>query len=510
MKQTLNKLKKEKMKLIAITGDLNLNLLKYGDDTNSTKFLIFMLEQQFHPCITGHSRVLDSNVPSLVDNIFVHNISNPISGNILEKISFDHLPNFISFKAKNPKPTHTRFKIRDMSKFDNAKFLQDLQAIELLDYPHLDTNELASLFHKHFMKSYNLHAPIKILSKKASKTKLKPWLTKGILKSINLKRSLLKRYDQSNDNCFLTKYRQYRDLLKKLIRKSKKTYYKAFFTENANNIRKTWKQLNNILNKNNKNQQISQLSIANKFNSYFTNVAFELNKNIPKSNNVFQDYLKNPNEHSFYVNETNPHEISLIIDDLRDSNAADIYDVTSKFVKLGSSSITKNLTILFNQSINGDIYPELFKVAKVIPLYKNDSPLTVSNYRPISLLPIFSKIFERLMYNRLISFINKYNIITPNQYGFQAQKSTELAINEICNNINNSFENKISAFCIFLDFSKAFDTVNHNILLNKLDYYGVRGSPLLWFKSYLNNRQQYTDINGTLKCGCYQMWCPTR
>ena len=79
------------------------------------------------------------------------------------------------------------------------------------------------------------------------------------------------------------------------------------------------------------------------------------------------------------------------------------------------------------------------------------------------------------MYNRLISFINKYNIITPNQYGFQAQKSTELAINEICNNINKTFENKESAFCIFLDFAKAFDTVNHNILLNKLEYYGIRG-----------------------------------
>ena len=176
----------------------------------------------------------------------------------------------------------------------------------------------------------------------ASKTKLKPWLTKGILKSINVK-----RYDQSKNNGFLTKCRQYRDLLKKLIRKSKKTHYKAFFTENANNIRKTWKQLNNILNRHKKNQQIPQLSIngtlisdkiviANKFNSYFTNVAFELNKNIHKSNNVFQDYLKIPNEHSFYVNETNPHEISLIIDDLKNSNAADIYDITIKFVKLCS------------------------------------------------------------------------------------------------------------------------------------------------------------------------------
>ena len=220
--------------------------------------------------------------------------------------------------------------------------------------------------------------------------------------------------------------------------------------------------------------------------------------------------MKNPNEHSFYVNETNPHEISQIIKDLKNSSAADIYDITTKFVKLASSSITRNLAILFNRSINGGIFPQLFKIAKVVPLFKNDSPLTVSNYRPISLLPIISKIFERLMYNRLISFINKYNIITPNQYGFQAQKSTELAINEICNNINKTLENKESAFCIFLDFAKAFDTVNHNILLNKLEYYGIRGPPLLWFKSYLNNRQQYTDINGTLsnveaiKCGVPQ------
>ena len=328
--------------------------------------------------------------------------------------------------------------------------------------------------------------PIKILSKKASKTKLKPWLTKGILKSINVKRSLLKKYDRSKNNSFLTKYRQCRHLLKKLIKKSKKNYYKIFFSENANNIKKTWKQLNNILNKHKKNQQISQLSIngtlisdqkiiANKFNSYFTNVAYELNKNIPKSNNIYQDYLKNPNEHSFYVNETNPHEISQIINDLKNSSAADIYDITTKFVKVASSSITRNLAI-----INGGIFPQLFKIAKVVPLFKNDSPLTVPNYRPISLLPIITKIFERLMYNRLISFINKYNIITPNQYGFQAQKSTELAINEICNNINKTFENKESAFCIFLDFAKAFDTVNHNILLNKLEYYGIRGSPLLW------------------------------
>jgi len=102
------------------------------------------------------------------------------------------------------------------------------------------------------------------------------------------------------------------------------------------------------------------------------------------------------------------------------------------------------------------------------------------------------------MYNRLISFFNKYQLLTPSQFGFQANKSTELSVNEIINNIINSFEGKESAFCIFLDFAKAFDTVNHKILLKKLEYYGVRGSPLKWFQSYLQNRQQYTEINDTL------------
>ena len=219
---------------------------------------------------------------------------------------------------------------------------------------------------------------------------------------------------------------------------------------------------------------------------YITNIASNLNKKIPKTTTLFQDYLGDPNMHSLFLNETSPHEIFLIICSLKDSKSSDIFGITTKFVKLANQAIVSNLSILFNQSIKEGIFPQLFKLAKVIPLFKANSPLTVSNYRPISLLPIFSKIFERLMYNRLISFINKYQILTPNQYGFQKNKSTELAVNEICSHIKNTFENKESAFCIFLDFAKAFDTVNHKILIEKLNYYGIRGTPLKWFTSYLN------------------------
>ena len=137
-------------------------------------------------------------------------------------------------------------------------------------------------------------------------------------------------------------------------------------------------------------------------------------------------------------------------------------------------------------------------MAKIIPIHKGDSVLTVSNYRPISLLPIFSKIMERLVYNQFIEYIEKNNILSDLQFGFQKNKSTEHAISSIFTNITNALTKKQSSYCIFLDFAKAFDTVNHEILLQKLKYYGVQGNTLKLFESYLSNRTQVVEVNGML------------
>ena len=159
---------------------------------------------------------------------------------------------------------------------------------------------MAKKLHDHFNQTTNTHLPIKILSRKASKTKLKPWLTPGILKSIKTKRSTLTKYNKKKDNTLLTEFKTYRRNLKKTIKLSKKLYYKDFFQKHANNIKKTWKQINHILHRNKTNQQATQLmidgtltsdkkKIANAFNKYFTNVASDLSKKIPKTNNSFQD-----------------------------------------------------------------------------------------------------------------------------------------------------------------------------------------------------------------------------
>ena len=153
-----------------------------------------------------------------------------------------------------------------------------------------------------------------------------------------------------------------------------------------------------------------------------------------------------------------------------------------------------SLTMLINKSIEYGTYPSKLKLAKVIPIYKSGDESDPSNYRPISLLSIFNRIFEKMMYNRLKSFIEKCNILHDSQYGFREKRSTEHAILDIINEIETNMDKKLYSCGVFIDLQKAFDTVNHSILLRKLNHYGVRGIINDWFASYLVGRQQTTQI----------------
>ena len=149
-----------------------------------------------------------------------------------------------------------------------------------------------------------------------------------------------------------------------------------------------------------------------------------------------------------------------------------------------------------NESFQSGIFPEKMKQAKVIPLFKKGCPLTTSNYRPISLLSVFSKIIEKLMHKRLYNFLELHNILYNLQFGFRANHSVNHALISLTSSIKNSLDNKKFGCGIFLDLQKAFDTVNHQILLNKLEHYGIRGTALSWFSSCLSNRSQFVSVNG--------------
>ena len=165
---------------------------------------------------------------------------------------------------------------------------------------------------------------------------------------------------------------------------------------------------------------------------------------------------------------------------------------------------------LFNLSFKTGVFPSVLKTAKVIPIFKKDSKLDYSNYRPISLLSNIEKILEKPMYRRLYTFLNNKNIIYDLQFGFRQQYSTSHALINITENIRKTLDDGNIGCGVFVDLQKAFDTVDHQILLAKLNHYGIRGVSNDWFKSYLSNRNQYVSINGyesslaVINCGVPQ------
>ena len=181
-------------------------------------------------------------------------------------------------------------------------------------------------------------------------------------------------------------------------------------------------------------------------------------------------------------------------------------DVPNKLVRLASKTLSKPFAYIFNKSISTGIVPDVFKVSRVTPVFKSGTLSDPSNYRPIATLSSFSKALERVIYDQLIQYLDKHDVLFKYQFGFRKNHSTEQAIMEITDNLKASIDSNLVSCGLFLDFSKAFDTVNHQILLDKLCKYGVRGGPHDWFASYLQDRKQFVQI-GNDKSSLLEMTC---
>ena len=174
------------------------------------------------------------------------------------------------------------------------------------------------------------------------------------------------------------------------------------------------------------------------------------------------------------------------------------------------NEIISPLTYIFNSSLPNGIVPEKLKIAKVVPIFKKGQTDSLNNYRPISLLPSLSKLLERLVYTRTLIFLNKCNILSDSQFGFRKKHTTTHAILTFIDKVAHAIDDAFHTIGVFLDFSKAFDTIDHDILFNKLCRYGIRGIALEWFRNYLFNRKQFVSINGhdsqfkTISCGVPQ------
>ena len=276
-----------------------------------------------------------------------------------------------------------------------------------------------------------------------------------------------------------------------------------------NNGKKTWETISEILKNKNKKTKVKDTfitsngvpctdntDIANNFNIYFTTVGNTLAANLPQTDNDPIELIES-NPDNFFCIPTTPAEINNIILHSKSKKSTGFDNIDSYIVKQIAPQIVNQLANIFNKSFLTGIVPSKLKIAKVIPLYKTKDPALFSNYRPISLLPFFSKILERLMYNRLYNFLTEHNILSMNQFGFRKNYSTFLALMDLVDSISKNIDEGNYSIGIFLDLSKAFDTINHTILLDKLCRYGIRGVTLNWFKHYLNDRKQFVSYNNT-------------
>ena len=195
---------------------------------------------------------------------------------------------------------------------------------------------------------------------------------------------------------------------------------------------------------------------------------------------------------------------------MKNDSSPGIDDIDVKVVKHVISLISNPLASIFNDCLFNGTFPTKIKIARVTPIHKKGKQNDVNNYRPISVLPIFSKILEKCIYKRIIDFLDKHNILMKHQFGFRRGHSTATAILDLIHKINQAIDNKEYALTIFIDLTKAFDVIDHLILLRKLQYYGIRGTPLKLLTSYLSDRTQQTFVDGVssnfkeIKCGVPQ------
>lgn len=506
LNQTIQKLANEN-KYCVVMGDFNIDLLNSSHRT-TVDFLNVLETHFFNPHILQPTRITHHSA-TLIDNIFFNSITHhTISGNIIHDLS-DHLPNFLIINKFSSLPKNFKISRRDYSKFNEEAFLKDIGSIDwTLEFSDEDNSSVMfDRFYSKVSSFVDKHIPLRYLSNREIKNLSKPWITKGLRISIQKKNILYKKFIQSRSQYYHDKFKSYRNKLNHLIKLSKTNYYNQYFSSNRSNIKNTWKGVKEVVGFNagntnlpskiitdDNNELTDCTSIANSFNQFFTKIGRNLAASVPNSNTSPLTFMPPVCNNTFHFTPISRKEIEDQIEQINAKKSTGPFSIPVYILKLIKSQISAPLQLIFNNSLLLGIVPESFKLASITPVFKKGSQLNVNNYRPISLLSTFNKILEKLVYKRLIEFINKNNILYNKQFGFRSKHSTLQAILSITDKIQQAVEENQYSCGIFLDLSKAFDTVNHDLLLQKLEHYGIRGPGQKWFKSYLNNRKQFVSF----------------
>ena len=489
-----------------IMGDLNIDLLS----SNPRTLDLFELMQSHHflPVICKPTRfpTIESHNPSLLDQIWVNFSSNYLSGIVSIDVT-DHCPIFLTLQCINftsDQNDKKLIKFRNFSNENQLKFNSLVSSFDWNSFNDNDANEYTTNVIETLNEFYNRSFPI--LTKFISYKRLnKPWLSTSVMKLVNLKSSFFQLSKlgvlSKEDNNRL------KNRILKKITFLKNRYYTESFKKQRNNIKNTWNLIRTLTEIGTKKSNIKSIifdnvehfdsnNISRIFNEYFSNIAKNLDNSLP-NNNIDPLAHVQQNNASIFLTPISVEECTKVIKSLP-AKRANIKSISNVTFKNNVDSISPILCNAINKCFCEGTFPDILKTAVVTPVFKKGDPKIVSNYRPISVLSTYSKIFEKCLLNRFYNFFSRFNILSKTQFGFQKGKSTQDAIVSLTDTLYKALDDKHHSIVVYIDFQKAFDTVSHPILLKKLERYGIRGNALNLVKSYLSNRNQTVKIDNAI------------
>lgn len=505
-------IKKEKVEIFA--GDININTLEVFD-INVNNYLDILTQNGFKSYINKPTRVTETT-STIIDHIFVRECrdlnkdrTNVEFKPILIKTSLtDHYSVILSVNVISNTTKHKLEKTEQ--KFIN--YNQLCNVLENETWANVYNTDDVEIAYNNFNNTLSTHIQncSKIIKKHSISYKIKPWMTNGLLNSIKHKDKLKAQLIQNFSEERKVQFNKYRNKLNKLIKTTKDEYYKKQIIEAQNNYKKIWNIINDATDSKNKNcyKKIGDIindkgeCITNAklkttlFNNFFVNVGNELAKNIKPDRTENLNVNRLPN--SFYLTPITDTEIILHINNLKNNTSPGPDGLSVKVLKITNKYIKDPLSYIINLVFLKNKLPTAWKTSIVTPIFKYGDSKKTTNYRPISLINNTAKIFEYCLKKRLIDYLEKYHILHKHQYGFRKNFSTEHAVHELINIVINGLDNNKKCLAIFMDLSKAFDTVNHEILLAKLDSIGIRGSEHRLFRDYLTDRTQRVKIDNVI------------
>ena len=516
---TLLNLLKTRSNFIYLCGDYNIDILKMSSNHVYNTFYENVISCSFAPKITLPTRICDTT-STLIDNVYTNVLDkNHTSGILIRPIS-DHQMYFCIMN-ENFRKSASQKKFIELEIFNDEsieKFQNEIANLEM--HNQLDANinknpnDNYTIVSTFLQNAKNKHIPKRIVKFNKRRHKKERWMTNELLAKIVIKNEMYvdwKTTPVTSEHFERVKlrFKGYEKLVLKEIEIAKREYFGRVFAAYRSDMKKTWQVISETLSRNIKKAELPSkfvhegreiedpTEIANAFNIYFAHIGKNLSSTIEQddTNADYKQYLNSPTAEKLQFKCINEEYTIKALDNLENKNSSGHDGISNKLLKSIKCSVSKSLTIIINQMITTGIFPDAFKVSKVMPIFKKGDCSLMSNYRPISLLPTISKIFERVIHDQMYEYFNNFNLLAEQQYGFRKKHSTEYAAIKLIDHVSKQMENGKTPGCLYIDLSKAFDTLAFDILLFKLKYYGVTDTALDLMSSYLKNRKQYVVFN---------------